>query len=319
MKILITGSEGFVGQHIISLLAKNNYDIIGLSKETKLETTNQVRYIIGDILDSDKMFAILKNFTPDVILHLAGIAKTWDNDPRLVFDINLYGTLNIYQSILKLKDSQGYNPKIIYVSSAEVYGNTTDTSQITEEFPLNPINEYASSKLAADRLSYQYTQSHKLNIVILRPFPHIGPGQKTGFFVPDVVSQIVEIENTPSKDTLFVGNLTTIRDYLDVRDVVEAYRLVIEKDFTPGEVFNICSGSGIKIADLLNLILKLTTKQIVLAKNPDLIRPVDLPTYVGSNQKLVAATGWKPQYSLENTLKDIIKYWRRTAAGMKNN
>lgn len=309
MKVFITGSEGFVGQHLVNLL-KQNHSVVGLSRNTPLQSETNEEYVIGDILDKTKIYDLLKKYKPDVILHLAGIAKTWGNDGREVFNINLFGTLNIYEAVTRLKSEEDFNPKIIFISSAEVYGKTINTEYITEDSILNPINIYGTSKLAADRLSYQYSQNANLNIVILRPFPHIGPGQQTGFFVSDMASQIAELEKT-GKNELLVGNLEAVRDYLDVRDVAKAYQAIIEKDFTPGDVYNICSGKGIKINDLLQKLLSLSEKKIILKQDPKKMRSIDLPIYIGSNEKFTQLTGWHPETNLDQTLKDVLDFWRK--------
>lgn len=308
-KVLVTGSEGFVGQHLVSLL-KKDYQIIGLSRNTKIPSEENVDYVLGDILNPDQMYDLLKTHQPDAIIHLAGIAKTWGIDPKELFNINLFGTLNIYEAVLKFKsEDSSFDPKIIFISSAEVYGKTTEPGNITENSPLLPINSYGTSKLAADRLSYQYSEANHLKIAILRPFPHIGPGQQKGFFASDMASQIVEIEKGQQEEIL-VGNLKAVRDYLDVRDVVEAYKAVLESDFTPGEVFNICSGQGVEIKDLLDKLISMSQKQIKITEDPTRLRPVDLPIFVGNNGKLVKATGWSPKLSIDATLKDVLDYWR---------
>lgn len=308
-KVFVTGSEGFVGQHLVAQL-KNKYSIIGLSRNTQLEPEKDVEYVLGDILNQENMFHLLEKYQPEIIVHLAGVAKTWNNDPKEVFEINLFGTINLYEAVLQLKKTSNYDPKIVFISSAEVYGKTTDTKNITEKMLLYPINEYGSSKSAADRASFQYTQTHNLNIVILRPFPHIGPGQKTGFFVPDMASQIIEVEKDPQQNKLMVGNLQAVKDYLDVRDVVQAYQLAIETHLPTGEVFNISSGKGVKIEDILNKLLSLTNKQIDVVEDKTRIRAVDLTFFIGNNQKFTQATGWKPTFSLDQSLRDVMDYWR---------
>lgn len=309
MKIFITGSEGFVGQHAVKLLQQDN-NIIGLSRELKLKPEHNTEYFVGDILNKSFIYNFLKEHKPEVILHLAGIAKTWSNDPKEVFDINLYGTLVIYEAVVKLKSEGDYNPKIVYISSADVYGKTDNPNAVAEDSHLNPINTYGVSKAAADRLSYQYSQTYNLNIVILRPFPHIGPGQGLGFFVSDVASQIAKIENDSTRDVLEIGNLESIRDYLDVRDVVQAYKNIIDLNYQPGDVFNICSGKGIKMKDILNQLLELSNKKIVVKQNPAKLRVIDLPVFIGDNQKIKAATKWEPVYSLKQSLQDILEFWR---------
>ena len=308
-KVLVTGSEGFVGQHLVHLL-KKDYSVIGLSRNTNLPNEENLTYVLGDILDSDQMFNLLKENLPGAIIHLAGIAKTWGTDSKELFNINLFGTLNIYEAIKKLKSMQSYNPKILYISSAEVYGKTRNPEKITEDAPLLPINTYGTSKLAADRLSYQYSQSDHLQIAILRPFPHIGPGQAKGFFVPDMASQITEIEKNSGTEEILTGNLESTRDYLDVRDVVQAYKAILENDFKPGEVFNICSGKGVLIKDLLDKMLKLAQKKVTVKEDPTRLRPVDLPVFVGSNEKLAQDIGWSPSFTIDQTLKDVLDYWR---------
>ncbi len=308
-KVFVTGSEGFVGQHLVKLL-KKDYLVLGLSRKTKLQDEENLKYLIGDILDKETIYQLLKTHLPDAIIHLAGIAKTWGNDPQEVFNINLLGTLNIYEAVLKLKKEKDFDPKILFVSSAEVYGKTTNPDSIKEDAPLFPINCYGTSKLAADRLSYQYSQTDKLKVVILRPFPHIGPGQQKGFFVPDMASQIAALEKNPESSELLVGNLDGTRDYLDVRDVVQTYKAILEKDFTPGEVFNICSGQGVAIKSVLDKLLTLSKKKLKIKQDPKLLRPVDILVFIGNNQKLIGSTGWQPKYTLDQTLTDVIDYWR---------
>lgn len=308
-KVFITGSEGFVGQHLVNLLRKD-YSLLGLSRNTKLEPQENIDYAMGDILDSNKIYDLLKQHHPDAIIHLAGIAKTWGNDTKEVFNINLFGTLNIYEAIARLKTEDSYDPKIIFISSAEVYGEGGSDQGLKEDTPLRPINTYGTSKLAADRLSFQYSRTNQLRIVILRPFPHAGPGQQKGFFIPDMASQIVQIEKDPDQDEILVGNLQATRDYLDVRDIVQVYKLVLEKDFTSGEVFNVCSGQGITIKSILEKLLALSNKPINIKEDPNRFRPIDLPVFVGNNEKLVKATGWAPTYTIDQTLKDVLDYWR---------
>lgn len=308
-KVFVTGSEGFVGQHLVKLL-KKDCRLLGLSRKTKLQDEENLKYLIGDILDKDTIYQLLKTHQPDAIIHLAGIAKTWGNDPEQVFDINLYGTLNLYEAVSKLKKEVDFNPKILFIGSAESYGKSDHPESISEDSPLNPITTYGVSKLAADRLSYQYSQTENLNIVILRPFPHIGPGQGNGFFVPDMASQIIALEKDPNKDKLLVGNLDGIRDYLDVRDVVVAYKTLLEKDIAAGEVFNICSGNAIKIKDLLDKLLKFSKKPLKVKADQTRLRAVNLPVFVGNNKKLVDSTGWSPKYTIDQTLADVLDYWR---------
>lgn len=307
-KIFITGSEGFAGAHLVNAL-KEEYFIIGLSHKEKLKSDKNLIFENGDIQNQDLIYNLLEKYQPEVIVHLAAISFTWSSPPLDLFNVNLFGTLNIFESILKLRKKISYNPKIIYISSADVYGKTSTPGSISEESPFFPINYYAVSKVAADRLSYQVTLTDRLNVVIARSFNHTGPGQKKGFFVPDMVSQIVELERS-EENILQVGNLESVKDFTDVRDIVEAYKLLIEKDIPPGEAINVCSGVGVKFKDILDKLLEQALKEIVVEEDKKRLRPSEIPLLVGNNQKLVKLTGWQPKYTLDQTLKDTLEYWR---------
>lgn len=307
-KLLLTGANGFVGQHLIKALGED-YQVIGIVHNSNLESAENVKYESGNILDRGFLEDIIKKHQPDSVIHLAAIAPTWTQDPENIFKINLVGTLNLYLAIENQKKESGINPKIIYVSSAEAYGKTINPEKITEENPFFPANYYGSSKVAADRLSYQMSQSAKLNIVIVRPFNHTGPGQMKGFFVPDMASQIVDLENS-DKSELMVGNLESSRDISDVRDIVLGYKAILEADTKPGEAYNLCSGKGTKMKDILDILLSKAKKEIRVVEDPKRMRPSEVPITVGDNSKFKALTGWEPNIPLERTLEDTLDYWR---------
>ena len=310
-KLLLTGANGFVGQHLISILP--DYQIIGVVHNSDLQDSENVKYESGNILDRGFLEDLVKKHQPDNIIHLAAIAATWTQDPENIFKINLLGTLNLYLAVEKLKKESGFDPKIIYVSSAEAYGRTTSPERITEENLLFPLNYYGASKVAADRLSYQMSQTAKLRITIIRPFNHTGPGQMKGFFVPDMASQIVEIENDSTKNELMAGNLESIRDISDVRDIVEGYKCVLETDIAPGEAFNLCSGQGTKMQDILDKLISMAKKEIKIIQDPKRMRPSEVPITVGDNSKFRELTGWEPKVPLDQTLEDTLNYWRAKA------
>lgn len=307
--IFITGAGGFVGQHAIELLS-NRYHILGLLHPKRPLKTKGVTYIDGDIQDQNLIEEIILKNKPSVILHLAAKAATWSTDPKDVLQVNFFGTLNLYQSILKAKLQSSYDPKILFISSAEVYGKSSNPDSINELDPFFPSNLYGVSKVCGDRLSYQYSQTHKLKIVVLRPFNHIGPGQQKGFFVPDMCAQIAEAEKDPQKNDILVGNLESVRDILDVRDVVSAYQKVIESDFSPGEAYNICSGKGVKMSDILETLLSKATKKLTIKKDDTRLRASDIPIHIGNNQKFSSTFNWTPVHPLEKTLKETLDYWR---------
>lgn len=309
-KILVTGANGFVGQHLIEILKSDN-QVIGIIHKANLRNSEDVIYEDGNILDRGFLEELISRYKPESIIHLAAVAPSWAEDPENIFKINLIGTLNLYLAVESLKKRNDYNPKIVYISSAEVYGKTTNPEKITEENPFFPANYYGTSKVAADRLSYQISQSSSLRIAIIRPFNHTGPGQLKGFFVPDMASQIVELERDPSKNELLVGNLESIRDISDVRDIVRGYKKIIEIDCAPGEAFNLCSGTGIKMQDLLDKLLSLAKKEIKIIEDPKRMRPSEVPITVGINTKFRNLTGWEPKIPIDQTLEDTLEYWRQ--------
>lgn len=307
-KLLLTGANGFVGQHLISALGQD-YQVVGIVHNSDLHNRESVRYESGNILDRGFLEDLIKKYQPDSIIHLAAIAPTWTQDPENIFKINLIGTLNLYLAVDAQKKASGIDPKIIYVSSAEAYGKTISPEKIDEESPFFPANYYGTSKVAADRLSYQMSQSAKLRITIVRPFNHTGPGQQKGFFVPDMASQIVELEKSDGNE-LMVGNLESIRDISDVRDIVAGYKLLLELNCTPGEAFNLCSGTGVRMKDILDKLILMAKKKIEITEDPKRMRPSEVPITVGNNSKFKALTGWEPKVPLDQTLEDTLNYWR---------
>ncbi len=307
-KVLITGAAGFVGHYLTETLLEK-YQITG-TDVTGVNPNPKIDYFPGDILDKKFLADLISKEKPEVVFHLAAKSQTWDRNVEEVFKINMLGTINLYETVLGVRQNSDYNPKIFFISSSEVYGNTTDPKNITEDSPLFPTKFYSASKAASDRLSYSFTQSEKLNILILRPFTHTGPGQGKGFVVPDFASQVAELEKNPKSNVLMVGNLEPIRDYLDVRDVVAAYKSIIDKNWTPGDSYNICSGKGVKIKEILEILLMLSDKKLTVKEDPSKLRASDTPVYVGNNQKFVKLTGWEPKIPLETTLKDTLDFWR---------
>jgi GDP-4-dehydro-6-deoxy-D-mannose reductase len=307
-KVLITGAAGFVGHYLTETLLENHH-VVGTDLNPK-NPNDKMDYFPGDILDRKFITGILAKEKPEIIFHLAAKSIAWAKDVEEVFRINMLGTINLYESVLEGRKGSDYNPKVVFISSSEVYGATSDPKNITETSPLFPTKFYSASKVASDRLSYSYSQSERLNILILRPFTHTGPGQGKGFVVPDFSSQVAQLEKDPKNNVLLVGNLEPIRDYLDVRDVVAAYKIIIDKDWVPGDCYNICSGKGIRIKEILDILLKLSSKKLVVKEDPSKFRISDNPVYIGNNKKFVDLTGWEPKIPLTTTLKDTLDYWR---------
>lgn len=312
MKVLITGASGFVGQHLISVL-KDSHSIVGTVNNGPPDASDNIVFEKLDITDKTQVFDLLNRHRPDAIVHLAAISITWSENPEEIFKINFDGTFNIYDSIVKISQKEPYSPKILFASSGTIYGKAKKAESINEDTEIKPLNFYSTSKACADRLSYQYSKSYKLQIAIIRSFNLSGPGQHLGFFIPDMCSQIAKIEKDPSKNIIEVGNLESVRDFLDVRDAVLAYKALIEGNYENGDVFNLCSGVGRKMQDILDTLISKSTKEIKIETNPSRIQKADIPVFVGNNQKLKMLTGWEPKFDFNLTLNDTLDYWRKKA------
>jgi len=305
--LLVTGASGFVGKHFIDAYA-TEYKILALWNKTQIIHPNALS-LKCDLTQTTELIQVLTKTTPEVILHLAGKAKTHGEDFNQLMTDNVMMTKDLLDCVYELKQKNGYNPKIIIISSAEVYGRTINPKSIDESAPFFPLTEYGLSKILVDRMSYFFTQSKELDITILRSFNHTGPGQKLGFFISDIASQIVRIEKGLQTE-LEVGNLSSIRDLLDVRDVIKAYKATIDKNFPKGEAFNVCSGKGYSMEQILRKLCNLSKAKIDVVQNPNKMRPSDNPVVIGNNAKFKNATKWKPQISIDQTLKDCLEYWR---------
>lgn len=314
-RVLITGVNGFVGSHLADLLVAEGYRVAGVALTSDLSNLSQIKSRIsvlqGDIRDSKFIDKILGDVKPDYLYHLAGSAFVPDADanPRSVYEINFLGTLNLLEAVR----STGLSPKILIVGSGEVYGNVPEEHlPVKEEYPLKPTSPYGVTKACADILAYQYAIAHKMNVIRVRPFNHIGPRQSEQFVCSSFAKQIVEIEKGIRKPILNVGNLEARRDFTDVRDVVRAYRTLLEK-VKGGEVYNIGSNKAWRIGDLLKTLISLSTvKEIELQQQEVRIRSNDIPLMFCDASKVEKAIGWRPEIPIERTLQDLLNYWRET-------
>jgi GDP-4-dehydro-6-deoxy-D-mannose reductase len=314
MKALITGISGFAGSHLAELLIEKGYEVFGtfFDKSTFSnlnDFVNKIKVYRCDIRDYDALKDVIEDVQPDEIYHLAAISfiPTSLKDPKLTFDTNLYGTLNLYQAVIDLE----MNPMILFVGSADEYGIVNENDlPIKEECPLNPMNPYSISKTSADFLSFFYFKNYSLNIIRVRPFNHIGPRQSPEFVCSDFAKQIAEIEKGLREPIIKVGNLEAEKDFTDVRDMVKGYWLALDKG-EPGKVYNICSERAIQIKGLLNHLIELSSRKVEIMKDPKRMRPSDNPILQGDSSKFRRRSGWKSEILLDKTLKDILEYWRK--------
>ncbi|MCP3682746.1 MAG: NAD-dependent epimerase/dehydratase family protein [bacterium] len=303
MKSLITGVGGFVGPHLVNQLVSEGDTVFGFDRN-KSEIKNCETYSCDITNKADVLDKIIK-IKPDKIFHLAGqssVEKSWDI-PDITKKVNVEGTRILLDAVIRAKIS----PKILIVSSAEVYGSPKKTP-IKETQPVNPESPYAESRVEQEKLAMEYYKKG-LHIIISRSFNHSGPNQPPVFVCSDFAKQIVEIERNNQEPIMHVGNLDVKRDFTDVRDVVIAYSLALKK--APfGEIYNICSGNAHFIRELLGILISSSKMDIQVKQEEDRIREKDSPILEGDNSKFKAATNWKPKIQVESMLKDILEYWR---------
>jgi GDP-4-dehydro-6-deoxy-D-mannose reductase len=313
-KILITGASGFVGSHLVDHLAKDaDNDLFGTSfskgGSKVLGESQKIQLLEVDLSKEEDVYGLIEKVKPDVIYHLAAFTSAADSfkSPRETVLNNIACQINIFESMRK---SNLLDSKTLVVSSAEVYGSIEAKDlPMDEETPLNPTNPYAVSKLTQDFLGLQYFHSYGLKTIRVRPFNHVGPRQAPMFVVSSFAQKIVEIEKGKREPVLPVGNLAAKRDFSDVRDVVRAYSLLMEKgEF--GEVYNIGSGVSYKISEILDMLLSFSSAKVKIQVDEALFRPVDDPELVCDTTKINRLTGWKTEIPIEKTLKDTLDYWR---------
>jgi GDP-4-dehydro-6-deoxy-D-mannose reductase len=310
MKALITGINGFVGSHLVDLLSDREFEIAGFDVEDNPENRiipRDLKVYVGDLREEKEVAGCIEDFPPDLIFHLAAqssVKLSFEN-PAETFSINIIGTLNILETISRLKPP----PKVLIISSSEIYGQLkADQIPVTEEAPIKPVNPYAVSKAGVDLMAYQYYKAYDLPVYWVRAFSHAGPRQRTVAVLSDWAFQAARIELGLSSPEIKVGNLDVTRDYTDVRDTVNAYFTILEKG-EPGQPYNVCSGKGYRLADLLKVITSFCSKKIKIVADPSRLRPVDIPILIGSSDKLKKSTGWQPEIEIDKTLRDIYDYW----------
>lgn len=320
MKVLITGITGFVGSHLVDYIINNHskIEIFGIkrwrSKMDNLDNVgNKINFYECDLKDAHNVYDIINKIKPDKIFHLAAqsfVPTSWES-PSETFEINIIGQCNLFEAVRKSK-SDNYNPVIHIAGSSEEYGLVKpNETPVKETNPLRPLSPYAVSKIAQDFMGYQYFKSYGLNIIRTRAFNHSGPKRGDVFVDSNFAKQIAEIEKGLRHPEIEVGNLDAIRDFTDVRDIVEAYWLATEK-CEQGDIYNICSGKAYKIKDVLDKLVGLSkVKNIKIKKDQKRMRPSDVPILIGDYSKFKKLTNWEPKINyLEKTLLDTLNYWR---------
>ena len=315
MRVLITGFTGFVGSHLADyLVASGNVEIFGVHRwRSRLENVehlgDRVRRVECDLRDAGAVRRMLRDVRPDRIFHLAAqsyVPTSWLT-PAETLNGNVTGQVNLFEAMRDLD----LPARVHIAGSSEEYGLVMPHEvPIREESSLRPLSPYAVSKVTQDLLAYQYWKSYQLHVVRTRGFNHTGPRRGEVFVTSNFARQVAEIEKGTRKPIVWVGNLDSIRDFTDVRDMVRAYWLALERG-EPGEVYNVCSGRGYSARQVLDILLGLTHVKVEVHQDPARMRPSDVMLLVGDYSKFRSVTGWEPTIPFEVTLKDLLEYWRK--------
>lgn len=318
MRVLITGLTGFVGSHLADYALAHEADVYGSIKwRSKTDNidhlTGQLNLIECDLKDLSSATVMVREAKPDVVFHLAAqsfVPTSW-HAPGETLSNNILCEVNLFEAVR----SNGIDPVILVAGSSEEYGLVEpDELPVKETAPLRPLSPYAVSKIAQDFLGYQYYRSYGLKIIRMRAFNHTGPRRGDVFVESSFAKQIAEIEAGKRKPVVYVGNLEAKRDYTDVRDTVRGYWMAVKMG-RPGEVYNLASGRMWAIKEVLDLLLSMSTASISVEVDPQRLRPSDVPFLCGDSSTFRAMTGWKPEIPFEQTLRDLLDYWRSKSQG----
>jgi GDP-4-dehydro-6-deoxy-D-mannose reductase len=306
VRILVTGAAGFVGQHLLTYLAAQSPqpELHGVVLNPADRSLVSAHYHTLDLRDADAISALIAALHPEHIYHLAAQANVGRSHDHVwdTLETNIHLQVNLLEAVRRAPKS----PRVVVVSSGEIYGNATEADRaLDESAPFRPTSPYSVSKIAQDMLGLQYFITHQLPIMRARPFNHLGPGQGLGFVAPDFAMQIARIEAGQQESVIRVGNLQAERDFTDVRDIVRAYHLIMSRG-TPGDAYNIAAGKTCTIDYVLKTLLGFSSVPIEVRIDTALLRPGNAHRSCGDSSLLTRVTGWQPLIPLEQTLHDLL-------------
>lgn len=307
-KGLVIGAAGFVGGYLINEMYHEGWDVCATKLPHDNLTSTHAKVYDLNIMDKDAIVALLFEVRPDYIFHLAAqssVGLAWKN-PGLTVDVNIKGSINVMDSIRELY----YKPRVLLIGSGEEYGHIRPgETPITEDNLLRPGNIYAATKACQNMIANIYSKAYDMELMMVRAFNHIGPGQAPMFVVSDFCKQVAEIEKGLREPVMMVGNLAAKRDFTDVRDVVKAYVKLVQAG-VPGETYNVGSGNAQEIRQILDLIVSMSEVEIAVEIDPNKIRPVDVPIIEADITKIHQLTEWAPKIPLKQTIQETLDYWR---------
>jgi len=303
MKALIIGAAGFVGGHLITHLKSLGWEVSATRLPQEKIKEDVPNYEL-DILNQVSISSLIEKIRPDYLFHLAAqssVALSWEK-PALTVDINIKGAVNLLEVLRVMQNP----PRILLIGSGEQYGYILpEELPIKEDTLMRPGNIYACTKVAQDLLGQTYARAYKLDIIMVRAFNHTGPGQIDTFAVAHFCKQIAEIEAGLRPPIIYVGNLSSLRDFTDVRDIVKAYSILIQKGKV-GRVYNVGSGKAVAMQEVLEIALSMAKTSITVKQDPKLVRVSDTPVIQADISRLTLETGWEPQISLKDTIADML-------------
>lgn len=315
-RVLVTGAAGFVGQWLLPALAAAGGELFALAIDAPGQTVSPgvpeppagVRWMLGDLRDDAYVQQVVATARPDTVIHLAAISHlpTAAADPALAWDVNVTATARLLHHLQRHRERDGSEPTVLVVGSAEQYGrDASHLMPLAESAVQAPRTVYAATKVAQEVLALQVWRATGMRVVVARSFNHSGAGQPPRFLLPALVQRAQELAGAPAGTAMPVGNRTPIRDFLHVSDVVAAYISLCQRG-TPGEAYNVASGTGWSVQQILEKVLARTSSRAVPTEDPALVRPVDVPVLIGDPRKLQHATDWRAQRSLDDIIEDLL-------------
>jgi GDP-4-dehydro-6-deoxy-D-mannose reductase len=299
VRALVTGASGFVGRHLVAHLEAEGDTVAVLDRHATVAV---------DVTDAPEVLRAVAVARPDAVYHLAAlthVGESWDRRADYAA-VNVDGTRNVLDACAQVGVGT-----VVVVGSAEAYGNAEPADlPVREDAPLRPRSPYGITKMEAERAAQRAYEERGLPVVVVRPFNHTGPGQSPEFVVPALASRVAAAERPDASDELRVGNLDAVRDVTDVRDVVRAYSLVARRG-RPGAAYNVCSGRGVSVRAIALALLSMARRELRMAVDPSLVRPIDVPVLVGDPSRVRHETGWSPGIDLTRTLYDVLAEARR--------